>query len=265
MSERVTFAVGDDHVGLVTLNRPDKLNAMDAGVFEGLHAAAGQAAEAAANGTCRAVLVAGAGRAFSAGLDLALFAGQIAGGHGLDDDRIAWLQQAVTGFEDLPVPTVAAVKGVALGGGCQLAMACHLRVAAPDLQLGLREARWGIVPDLGGTYRLPRLVGLSRAVDLAVSARDLDADTALAWGLVDAVLPGDDFDGRARAYAARLAAGPTVALGALPRLMRAGLEGTRGQALAAERRAQLACLGSADFAEAASAAREGRAPRFTGR
>lgn len=261
----MTFAVAEDHVGLVTLNRPEKLNALDAGVFEGLHAAAGQAAAAAADGACRAVLLAGAGRAFCAGLDLELFGEQLAGGQVFDDEHIAWLQQAVTAFEDLPVPTVAALKGVALGGGCQLALACHLRVAAPDLQIGVREARWGIVPDLGGTYRLPRLVGLSRAVDLAVSARDLDADTALAWGLVDAVLPGADFDGEARAYAARLAAAPTMAVGAVPRLMRAGLESTREEALAAERRVQVACLASADFAEAAAAALEGRNPRFTGR
>lgn len=259
----MTFTVGDDGVGVVTLNRPDKLNAMDAGVFDGLHTAAEQAAAAAAGSSCRAVLVAGAGRAFSAGLDVSLFGAQLTGG-GYDDEGIAWLQQAFTGFEDLPVPTVAALKGVAIGGGCQLAVACHLRVAAPDLQIGVRETRWGIIPDLGGTYRLPRLIGLSRATDLAVSARDVDASTALAWGLVDAILDGDDFDGQARAYAARLAAGPTVATGAIPQLMRMAMSATREEALRAERRAQAACLRSTDFAEAVGAAKEGRAPRFTG-
>lgn len=261
----VTFAIGDDHVGVVTLNRPEKLNAMDLAMFEGLHAAARQAADAAASGDCRAVLVTGAGRAFSAGLDVGLFAGHLSGGQAFDDERIAWLQEAFTAFEDLPVPTVAAVRGVAVGAGCQLAIACHLRVAAPDLRMGAREARWGLVPDLGGTYRLPRLVGLSRAVDLAVSARDLDAETALAWGLVDTVLPGESFHAQARSYAARLAAGPTVAIGAMPRLLREALTASRDEALAAERRAQGACLRSADFGEAATAALEGREPRFRGR
>lgn len=261
----VTFAVGDDQVGVVTINRPEKRNAMDLAVFGGLHAATARAAAAADDGTCRALLVTGAGVAFSAGLDLALLGEQIAGAGAFDDDRIAWLQQAFTGFEDLPVPTVAALKGATIGAGCQLALACHLRVAAPDTRIGVREARWGLLPDLGGTYRLPRLVGLSRAIDLAVSARDLDAATALAWGAVDAILDGDDFDGQAHAYANRLACGPTVATGTVPGLMRRGLETTRDAALAAERRAQLACLESADFGEAVAAVAEGRKPRFTGR
>lgn len=261
----VTFALGDDHVGVVTVNRPEKRNAMDLAVFDGLHAATARAAAAAADGSCRAVLLTGAGVAFSAGLDLALFGEQIAGAGAFDDDRIAWLQQAFTGFEDLPVPTVAALKGTAIGAGCQLALACHLRVAAPDVRIGVREARWGLLPDLGGTYRLPRLVGLSRAIDLAVSARDLDAATALAWGAVDAVLDGDDFDGQAHAYTTRLARGPTVATGTVPGLMRRGLDTTRDAALAAERRAQMACLASADFGEAVAAVAEGREPRFAGR
>lgn len=261
---RVRFEIGDDHVGLVTLNRPDKRNAMDGETFEGLHGAVGQAHAAAERGQCRAVLIAGAGSAFSAGFDVRLFADH-AKGDGVDDDRIAWLQQAFTGFEDLPVPTVAALRGAALGAGCQLALACHLRVAAPDLQIGVREARWGLVPDLGGTYRLPRLVGLSRAIDLAVSTRDIGAETALAWGLVDAVLDGDRFDQQARAYTARLAAGATMALGTIPRLMRDGLGTDRSTALAAERQAQAACLRSTDFTEATAAAAEGRQVRFTGR
>jgi enoyl-CoA hydratase/carnithine racemase len=259
MSERVTFELGSDGVGVVTLNRPEKLNAMDEATFEALHGAAAAARDADG---CRAVLVIGAGRAFSAGLDTSIFGTQV--GAAPRDEWIAWLQDAFTGFEDLRVPTVAALRGVTIGGGCQLALACHLRVAAPDASLGLLEVRWGLVPDLGGTYRLPRVVGLSRAIDLAVTGRQLDAETALAWGLVDAVLPDADFDGAARRYAATLAAGPTVATGALPQLLRQSLVSDRTSVLAAERRAQQACLASTDFREAVTAASEGRAPRFTG-
>lgn len=264
MAHEVTFAVGDDAVGVVTLNRPEKLNAMNEAVFAGLHDAAAQAHKAAADGTVRAVLVIGAGRAFSAGLDVALFAEQAAG-RPFDDDRVAWLQQSFTGFEDLPVPTVAAVRGVALGGGCQLALACHLIIAAPDARFGLLETRWGILPDLGATYRLPRLVGLGRATDLAVSGRIIEAGTAANWGLVAALLDDADFAAAAHAYTARLAAGPTLATGALPALLRASFAGDRESVLAAEREAQQRCLASEDFAAAATAGAQGREPRFRGR
>lgn len=264
MADEVTFEVGDDAVGVVTLNRPEKLNALNMEVFEGLHETAERAAKAAADGSCRAVLVIGAGRAFSAGLDVSLF-GEQAAGKPFDDKRVAWLQQAFTGFEDLLVPTVAAVRGVAVGGGCQLALACHLRIAAPDATFGLLEVRWGLLPDLGATYRLPRLVGLGRATDLAISGRVIDSETAAAWGLVDAVLPDEDFAGAARAYAATLAQGPTVATGALPALLRSSFAKDRTTVLAAERAAQRECLSSADFSEAVTAALERRPPHFTGR
>lgn len=269
MDERVRFELGEDAVGVVTLNRPDKLNALDRGVFEGLQTAAAEARTAAERGDCRAVLLQGAGRAFCSGLDVSLFGETLASNGGdvppEDGDWIAPLQEAFTVWEDLPVPTVAAIHGVALGGGCQLAIACHLRVAAPDASFAILETNWGIIPDLGATYRLPRLLGLSRAIDLAVSARRIDAQTALAWGLVDAVLEEEDFATSARAYAARLAAGPTKATGAIPRLMREGLGRDRAAVLAAERATQVGCLASDDFKEAVAAALEGRKPEFQGR
>ena len=261
----VTFSVSDDHVGTVTLDRATKLNAMNHDVFTGLHDAAEQARKAAEAGDCRAVLVVGDGRAFSAGLDISLFAAQ-ASGEAPTDEWIAWLQGAFTAYEDLPVPTVAAVKGVAIGAGCQLAIACHLRVGAADASLGLLEARWGLVPDLGGTWRLPRLVGLSRATDLAMSGRTIDAATALQWGLLDAVADqGVDFQTWAHDYAARLAAGPTLALSAVAEMTRNSYRLDRESALAAERQAQQRCLASEDFREAATAGMEGRAPNFRGR
>jgi enoyl-CoA hydratase/carnithine racemase len=258
----VTFTVSEDHVGTVTLNRANKLNAMNHDVFTGLHDAAEQARKAA---DCRAVLVIGDGRAFSAGLDISLFAEQASGG-APDDERISWLQEAFTVYEELPVPTVAAVRGVAIGAGCQLALACHLRIGAPDASLGLLEARWGLVPDLGGTWRLPRVIGLSRATDLAMSARTIDAATALQWGLLDAVADADtDFPTWAHEYTARLAAGPTFALGSVAALARNSFHLDRDAALAAERQVQQHCLASEDFREAATAAIQGRPPAFRGR
>jgi len=262
--DAVTFDIRPGGVGVVTLNRPDKLNAMNDEVFKGLHTAGEAAASGVASGECRAVLVLGAGRAFSAGLDVSLFAQQASGG-APSDEHIAYLQQAFTIYEDLPVPTVAAIRGVALGAGCQLAAACHLRIAAPDASIGILEAKWGLVPDLGGTLRLPRLIGLSRAIDLAVSARRIDAATALQWGLVDAVAEDEDFESFALQYVTTLAAGPTFATGQVPGLMRNSFALDRDAVLAAERQAQTRCLSSADFVEAATAAVQGRAANFTGR
>lgn len=264
MSDRVVFTVDEDAVGTVSLNRPDKLNAMDMGIFDGLHEAAAQARAAIEARTCRAVLVRGEGRAFSSGLDVSLF-GQQAAGDTPADEWIAHLQAAFTGLEDLRVPVVAAVQGVAFGGGCQLALAAHMRVAAPDAQLALLEARWALVPDLGGMTRLPHIIGIGRATDMGMTARKVDAETALAWGLVDRVLPQDGFDEAARAFVAELAAGPTVAIGGVPGLLRQSVTSERDDMLAAERAYQQRCLASADFVEAATAAMQRRAPEFTGR
>ncbi|CAN5290694.1 2-(1,2-epoxy-1,2-dihydrophenyl)acetyl-CoA isomerase PaaG [soil metagenome] len=264
MSDRVIFRVAEDRVGVVVLNRPDKLNALDLAMFEGLHDAAAQARSAIEEGTCRAVLLSAEGRAFSSGLDVSLFGGQ-AGGDYPTDEWIAGLQLAFTAWEDLRVPVVAAVQGAAFGGGCQLALAAHLRVVAPDAQIALLEADWALIPDLGGLTRLPRLIGLGRATDMAITARRVAAQTALAWGLVDAVLEDEDFAAAAHAFAARLAAGPTLAIGAVPALLRQSFVTDRDEMLAAERAYQQHCLRSGDFVEAATAAFQRRPPQFSGR
>ncbi|MGI9018353.1 MAG: enoyl-CoA hydratase/isomerase family protein [Euzebya sp.] len=263
MSDRVVFTVEDSGVGVATLNRPDKLNAMDHALFQGLHQAANLARAAIGEGRVRAVLLRAEGRSFSSGLDVSLFSEQLGDG-APGDDWIAYLQQAFTGIEDLPVPVVAAVQGVAFGGGCQLALAAHLRLAAPDAELALLESNWALIPDLGGLTRLPRLIGLSRATDMAINARKVDAQTALAWGLVDAVIDKDCFDDAARTYATRLASGPTVATGAVPALLRQSFTTGREEMLMAERTHQQHCLASADFVEAATAAMQGRPANFTG-
>lgn len=253
----------DDGVAEVTLTRPERRNALDEAAFRALGECAATVAGAVADGRVRAVLLRGEGPAFCSGVDTTLFAGQVE--EPPADAWIARLQQAFTAWEDCLVPTVAAVHGATFGAGLQLALAAHLRVAAPDARLALLETRWGLVPDLGATYRLPRLVGLGRAVELAVSAREIDAGEAERIGLVNAVLDAGDFAGAARAWVARLAAQPPVATGAVPRLMRQGLLATRDQALAAERAAQLACLGSDDFREAVRSALAGEAPDLRGR
>src|SRR6266540_431642 len=242
MADRVLYQV-EDRVATVTMSLPDKLNAMDRQTFEELRRAAARAAEDPDVG---AVVVTGAGRAFSSGLDLAEFAGMAEVDHA--DTVIGELQRAIGAFELLPKPVVAAVNGLAVGGGLQLAIACDLRLAAATAEFATWEMRWAIVPDLGGTERLPRLIGLGRAKELVFTGRQVNAGEALQIGLVNRVVPAVDLAAAAADLAGGLATGPTLALG-----------------MAAAGRAQRLTFASADHAEARAAFTDRRPPRFTGR
>ena len=257
MSE-VSFEV-EEGVAHVRLDRPDKRNAMDLEVFAQL---AEHAARIEADPGVGAVVVSGAGGNFSAGLDLATLVGLL--GEGLDPAVVARLQATFTAYEELDVPVLAAIEGHCLGGGIQLAAACHLRAVAPSASLSVLEARWGLVPDLGGTYRLPRLVGVGRATELAMTARRFDAAEALASGFAELELPADDPQAAAHEHAARWAAGPG-SVRRIPRLMRENLDRERVDALAAEIVAQEAAVSGPDVTEAVTAHLEGRPPRFSGR
>lgn len=172
-------------VATIRINAPATRNALTVEIQDGLLAALDGAER---DETVRAVIITGAGdKAFAAGADLKKLRGYTAG------DGIAGRLQAVFDrVESLPKPTVAAVGGWALGGGCELAMACDLRIASSRARFGLPETGLGIIPGAGGTQRLARLVGAGRAMDLILSGRILDADEALAWGLVTRVAePGE--------------------------------------------------------------------------
>jgi enoyl-CoA hydratase/carnithine racemase len=248
-----------DAVAHITIERPEKRNAMSLAVFDALTE---RAARAAADPEVGAVVLAGRGGTFSSGIDLEVFASSLDGG--LDRAFVGRLQAAFTAYEDLEVPTIAAIEGPCFGAGLQLAAACHLRALAPDARLSAMESRWGLIPDLGGTWRLPRLIGPGRATELMLSARHVEPQEALAIGLAELALPDEDPQGVAHRYAAELAAGPG-ALRRLPRLVRDNLTRGRREALAAEADAQVACVEGPDFAEAVSARFEGREPRFVGR
>ena len=257
MSEVVSYEV-DDRVARITIERPDKRNAMSLEVFDGLRAAAERASEDEEVG---AVVVAGRGGTFSSGIDTSVFGGQAEDGISLD--FIDRLQRSYTAFEDCAKPTIAAIEGPCFGGGIQLAAACHLRAVAPSARLAVLEARWGLVPDLGGTYRLPRLIGLGRATELAMTAREVTADEALAIGLAEVALGADDPLGDAFAYARRLAHGPG-SVRKVARLMRENLGRHRDEALRDEAETQVTCIEGHDFGEAVRARLEGREPSFTG-
>jgi enoyl-CoA hydratase/carnithine racemase len=247
-------------VATVTLDRPEKLNAMDRQMFGELEAAA---ASAAADPAVRAVLVTGAGRAFSSGLDVGEFAAadDPAGAEAM----VADVQRAISAFELLPKPVVAAVNGLAVGGGLQLAIACDLRLASDRAEFASLEMRWAIVPDLGGTERLPRLVGLGRAKELIFTGRQVGAQEALRIGLVNRVVPDQDLATEAAELAGGLAAGPTLALGLAKQALNESFERSTAAGMAAVRRAQRRTFASADHAEARAAFAERRPPRFAGR
>ena len=170
MSEhRVTISI-DGGVADVRLNRPDKMNALDSAQFAALHAAAEQLA---GDASVRAVVLSGEGRAFCAGLDFSGFQSMAGEGDSanqlgdVDEGRIThYAQQAVYGFSQLRVPVIAAITGVALGAGIQLALGADIRIIAPDAKMSVLEIRWGIVPDMTGTRRLAELVGVDVAKEL---------------------------------------------------------------------------------------------------
>jgi enoyl-CoA hydratase/carnithine racemase len=258
MPDRVLYQV-EDRVATVTMSRPEKLNAMDRQTFDELRRAALRAAEDPEVG---AVVVTGAGRAFSAGLDLAEFAAMAEVDHA--EQVIGELQRAIGAFDLLPKPVVAAVNGLAVGGGLQLAIACDLRLAAASAQFASWEMRWAIVPDLGGTERLPRLIGLGRAKELVFTGRQVGAAEAERIGLVNRVVPDADLALAAKELAAGLASGPTLALGMAKQLLNESFDRGVSEGLGAARRAQRLTLASADHREARAAFAERRPPRFSG-
>ena len=242
----------------VLLRRPDVLNAMDWSVFDSLAATMD---EIAARDDVRVVTVRGEGRSFSSGIDTGTF-GQVQGD---PENMVARAQAGFRKLAALPMPTIAAVKGHALGAGLQLALACDVRVVAEDATLGLLEAKYGLVPDLGGTQRLPALVGPARAKKMIWLAERISGAEARAIGLAEVVAPADRVDVTADELAERLAQAPPIAVREVKRLV--SLAGTidLDQGMAQEARSQLQVFASADFAEAIAAFLENRRPSFSGR
>ena len=259
MSDKVRYEV-DGAVATVTIARPDVRNAMDMDVFAGLLEAGKRAG---ADRAIRAVVVAGEGSNFSSGIDTSVFTQGSNGSPSSID--IARLQSAFTIFEQIPKPSIAAVSGPTFGAGLQLAIACDFRVAADDVQLSVMEVRWGILPDLGGTQRLPRMIGSARAKELAMTARRVGGEEALQFGLVNRLVPAGTHIKAATEWAAELAAGPPLALAAIKRLVNSAFDTPVTEGLDREATAQRRILASSDFIEAVTARVEKREPHFEAR
>ena len=250
-------------VGLLTLNRPDRLNALTVQVANDFNAAVAEAIESGA----RVIVITGAGRAFSAGGDLRAMQ-EIAKSDGRSeaffDEPLRILNEAIVLIRETPVPFIAAVNGVASGGGCNLALACDLVIAAESAKFNQAFIKIGLTPDCGGTFILPRLVGWKRATELLFTGDLVSAQAAAEMGMINSVTPDEELMSRAMAMAEKLAHAPTVALAEIKKLMDASAVNDLRSQLDLERKTQIESGKTKDFVEGVSAFLEKRPPRFVG-
>jgi len=247
-----------DGIGTIRLDRPP-VNALNAELQADLRAAAERAAAAP---EVAAVVVYGGERTFAAGADIKEMAGM---SYVEMAERAGPLSAAFDAVARIPKPVVAAVTGYALGGGCELALACDWRVVAEDATLGQPEIRLGVIPGAGGTQRLARLVGPARAKDLIFSGRTVDAAEAARIGLADLVVPAGEVYDRAVAMVRPYVGGPTQALRAAKLAIDGGLDRDLASGLAWESQLFASLFGTEDQREGMAAFVEKRPPRFTGR
>jgi enoyl-CoA hydratase/carnithine racemase len=267
MDDRVSVSISHG-VADVRLTRPDKMNALDAAMFEALVATSERLAHEKG---LRAVVLSGEGRAFCAGLDMGRFAAtNEKGGNGVAGAEARDLstrthglanfpQQAVWGWRQLPVPVIAAIRGVAFGGGFQLALGADMRFLSPDARMSIMEIKWGLVPDMAGTPILASLVRHDILRELTYTGRIFSAQEALSYGLATRV--SDDPLAEAFAVAGEIASKSPEAIRAAKRMLN-NLAVDPGPALLAESVEQMKLMGGANQREAVRANIEKRAPRF---
>jgi len=256
MSEDVVLSSPGEHIAQIQLNRPERMNALGVATVAALEQAVAQAQAQGA----RVLLLRGTGRAFSAGADLKERQGMDLAGK---LEHNAGIRRALDALAGARCVTVAVINGLALGGGTEMALACDLRIAAAGVSMGLTESRIGAFPGAGGTQRLPRVVGVARALQLMFTAEPVSSEAALAMNLVNEVVPAEQLEARALALATVIASRSATALAAIKQLVYQGMELPLAAALRVERAALPEILGSADYAEGLAAFAEKRPPRFT--
>jgi 2-(1,2-epoxy-1,2-dihydrophenyl)acetyl-CoA isomerase len=256
--EHIRLELSPAAVATVTLNRPDSLNALNAAMLDELRAAV----ESLPGSGARALLLAGEGRGFSSGADLA-------SGGGLPDDVGAALEAhfnpLIEAIFALPLPVVAAVRGPCAGAGCSLALAADIVIASRSAYFLQAFINIGLIPDAGATWLLPRLAGRARAMEMMMLGERIPAEQALAWGMIGRLVEDEELAAESIALATRLAQGPTVAYGLLRRLARDAEQLSLADALAAERIAQRDAGRTGDFKAAVMAFLQKRQPSFDGR
>lgn len=248
----------EDRVAVITLDRPDVRNAINAQVQTDLRAAL---ADLRDDDTVGVVVITGAGdRAFAAGADI----GQLQH-YDLHTGLTSSMQRLYDELEAFEKPTIAAVNGYALGGGCELALACDLRIAAATARFGLPETNLSVLPGAGGTQRMSRLVGVGLAIDLILTGRMLDAGEALSAGLVTRVTEPDQLLATAREVAAAILAKGPLAVRLAKLVIRTGMDADRRTGLVVEQLAQSLLYTTADKREGAESFLAKRTPEWSGR
>lgn len=248
-------------VRTITLNRPERLNAVNPQLADELPRAF---SEAAADDAVRVVVITGSGRGFCAGLDLTDRVSLADGSRADRLDAYYWVGKWVLGAVRCEKPIIAAINGAAAGAGFGLALACDIRLMHADARVTAGYVRRGLSPDAGVTWMLPRLIGHARAMEIVLSGRDLDAAEADRIGLVT-MMSGDGYQEAVAAYADRLASGPPIALALTKRLMLQSPHATLDAQLRDELVHIKTCFATADVREALTAFQEKRAPTFEGR
>ncbi|MCS6800225.1 MAG: enoyl-CoA hydratase-related protein [Myxococcota bacterium] len=247
----------DEHVATVTLNRPERLNALDEAVLDRLHEIISSLGEPGSR--VRAVVLTGEGKAFVAGADIAAMVD-------MDEARARAFSRkghaVLDALERAPFASIAAVGGHALGGGCELVLACDFAIASERARFGQPELRLGVIPGFGGTQRLPRRIGPAAARRLVLTGESIDAAEALRLGLVEEVVPHEELLPRARRIAAQIAAMAPQALVAARRVMREGLDRPLEEACRLETEAFAACFSTGETVEGMRAFLEKRPARF---
>jgi enoyl-CoA hydratase len=249
----------EGNIGTITLNRPKALNALNSQMLGELRSAA---AELESNDAVKVVIITGAERAFAAGADIA----EMMPMSTLEGQRHAKLgQDTLAAFENMGKPVIAAVNGFALGGGCELAMACDIRLASEKAKFGQPEVKLGIMPGFGGTQRLPRLVGRAKAKELIFTGEMIDAAEAHRIGLVNAVYPPDALMEEARKMADLIAQNGEIAVTLAKRAINRGIEVDLNSGCALEAEVFSLCFSTEDQKEGMKAFVEKRPAKFKGR
>ncbi len=255
--QTLTFDVADG-LAVITLNRADKMNALTTQMRAEIEHAFGQAGKQA-----RCAVLTGAGRAFCSGQDL----GDSNGGAAMDLERTLRDEYApmLRAISDCPVPTIAAVNGAAAGAGANLALAADVVIATESAYFLQAFTRIGLIPDAGGTYTLPRQMGMAKAMGAALFADKISASQADAWGMIWEAVADAEFDAHWRAKAAQLASGPTLAYASTKKAIRESWDNSYEDQLALEAREQGKCGQSRDFKEGVIAFMQKRIAKFEGR
>ncbi len=247
---------------VITLNRPDRLNAFNEAMHDALRAAI---EELEADATCRALMITGAGRGFCTGQDLSDRLAKPGETVVLGDTLEAHYNPLVRKLRELPFPVVAAVNGVAAGAGCNIALACDIVLAGRSASFVQAFARVGLIPDSGGTWILPRLIGAARARGLALLAEPLPAEKAESWGLIWKCVDDAALAAEAQKLCEHFAVAPTQGLALIKRALNASASNDLNAQLDLERDLQREASLNPDYAEGVRAFMEKRKPNFTGR